>query len=73
LKAKNTEVKIEAHGHLGGFSETYYLRPGQEWLTAARAMREFLSYVRKGWEERMAELFKALDELEKIEKKEAEH
>jgi len=72
MKRKDTVVKIEAHGYLGDFSEEYLLKPGLEWKTAAQAMRDFLNYVRKGWEKQIEELFLALDELEKIEKKEGE-
>jgi len=67
LERKNTRVQIEAHGHLGDFSGEYFIKVGQEWKTAARIAKDFLNYVRKGWEKQMEELFKDLEDLEKIE------
>jgi len=66
--SENTRVKVEAHGHLGDFSKEYVIEPGKEWKTTARIMREFMSYVWEGWEKKNQELFKALEELEKMEK-----
>jgi len=65
-----TKVTIEAHGHLGDFSREYFIEPGKEFTTTAKILKEFYDYVRSGYEKRWQELFKALEELEKIEKKE---
>ena len=63
-----TKVKIEAHGHLGDFSKEYFIEPGKEWATTAHILRDFFNYVHEGWERQWQKLFKALEELEKIEK-----
>lgn len=63
-----TKVKIEAHGHLGDFDREYFIEVGKEFSTTAKILKEFYDYVRVGYEKRWQELFKALEELEKIEK-----
>ena len=63
-----TNVKIEAHGHLGDFKKEYFIEAGKEWVTTSKILKDFYHYVRKGKESQWQELFKALDELAKIEK-----
>ena len=63
-----TNVKIEAHGHLGDFKREYFIEEGKEWATTSKILREFYHYVRKAKEAQWDKLFRALDELAKIEK-----
>jgi len=72
MKAKNTEVKIEAHGHLGDFSRTYFIAVGEEERTFRLIARDFASYILRGIRRRYGEALKVLEELKRIEEGEAE-
>jgi len=72
MKAKNTEVKIEAHGHLGAFSRTYLIAVGEEERMFRLIARDFASYVLRPLRRRYREALRVLEELKKSEEGEAQ-
>jgi len=65
-----TEVKIEAHGHLGDFSRKYFIAQGEEYRSVRLIMRDFVNYVMRGQRARYKKVLGVLSELAKIEEKE---
>jgi len=72
MKAKNTEVKIEAHGHLGDFSRTYFIAVGEEEYMFRSITKDFARYIRRGIHCRYNKAWSVMEELQKIEEMEAE-
>lgn len=65
-----TEVKIEANGHLGDFSRTYFITVGEEYRSVRLIMRDFINYVVRGQRKNYKAVLDVMSELAKIEEKE---
>jgi len=63
-----TQVKIEAHGHLGDFSKEYFIGKGEEIKGMVAIWKEFVVYVLRGKEKVIMEVLGELAAIEALEK-----
>lgn len=63
-----TNIKIEAHGHLGDFSKEYFIEEGKELEGLRKTFIDFVLYVLKGRKKLIVEVLGELAAIEAIER-----